>query len=81
MAKILIVDDAEFLRVRITKLLKGDGHEVIEASNGRIAIDVYSAEKPDAVLMDIHAGNGRPAGITRDTAIRGRTGYRYGGRG
>ncbi|MBN2555097.1 MAG: response regulator [Anaerolineales bacterium] len=53
MAKILIVDDAEFLRVRITKLLKGDGHEVIEASNGLIAIDVYSAEKPDAVLMDI----------------------------
>jgi len=53
MAKILIVDDAEFLRVRITKLLKGDGHEVIEASNGLIAIDVYSSEKPDAVLMDI----------------------------
>ena len=53
MAKILIVDDAEFLRVRITKLLKGDGHEVVEASNGLVAIDVYSSEKPDAVLMDI----------------------------
>jgi len=53
MAKIMIVDDAEFLRVRVTKLLKGDGHDVVEADNGMKAIEVYSAEKPDAVLMDI----------------------------
>lgn len=53
MAKIMIVDDAEFLRVRVTKLLNGDGHDVVEADNGLKAIEVYSAEKPDAVLMDI----------------------------
>jgi len=53
MAKIMIVDDAEFLRVRVTKLLKGDGHDVVEAENGMKAIEVYAAEKPDAVLMDI----------------------------
>lgn len=53
MAKIMIVDDAEFLRVRVTKLLKGDGHDVVEADNGMKAIEVYAAEKPDAVLMDI----------------------------
>ena len=53
MAKILVVDDAEFLRVRITKMLSADGHEVVQADNGVNAIATYKAEKPDVVLMDI----------------------------
>jgi two-component system chemotaxis response regulator CheY len=53
MAKILIVDDAEFLRVRISKMLVGGGHEVIEADNGLNAVSTYKSAKPDAVLMDI----------------------------
>ncbi len=53
MTKILIVDDAEFLRVRISKMLTTDGFEVIEADNGLKAIEAYKANKPDMVLMDI----------------------------
>jgi two-component system, chemotaxis family, chemotaxis protein CheY len=53
MPKILVVDDAEFLRVRITKMLTGEGHTVIEAENGTRAVAQYKAEKPDMVLMDI----------------------------
>jgi two-component system, chemotaxis family, chemotaxis protein CheY len=53
MAKILIVDDAEFLRVRITKMLSGDGFVVYEAENGAKAVDTYKAIRPDIVLMDI----------------------------
>lgn len=53
MAKILVVDDAEFLRVRISKMLQGDGHEIAEAENGARAVAVYKQEKPDLVLMDI----------------------------
>lgn len=53
MTKILIVDDAEFLRVRISKMLIGDGFEVSEAENGLKAIDAYKTNKPDLVLMDI----------------------------
>jgi two-component system, chemotaxis family, chemotaxis protein CheY len=53
MAKILIVDDAEFLRMRISKMLIAEGYQVIEAENGAIAVDKYRAEKPDVVLMDI----------------------------
>ncbi len=53
MAKILIVDDAEFLRVRISKMLIGDGYEVVEAENGVISIEKYKTDKPDIVLMDI----------------------------
>lgn len=53
MAKILIVDDAEFLRVRISKMLTGDGYEVIEAENGARAVEVYERERPDLVLLDV----------------------------
>ncbi|KAA3648419.1 MAG: response regulator [Chloroflexi bacterium] len=53
MAKILVVDDAEFLRVRITKMLTSDGHNVVEADNGVNAISQYTSETPDVVLMDI----------------------------
>ncbi|RPI21140.1 MAG: response regulator [Chloroflexota bacterium] len=53
MAKILIVDDAEFLRVRISKMLTGDGFDVVEAENGARAVEQYRATKPDMVLMDI----------------------------
>lgn len=53
MAKILIVDDAEFLRVRISKMLVADGFDVVEAENGLKAIEAYKANSPDMVLMDI----------------------------
>jgi len=53
MAKVLLVDDAAFMRMRCAKLLREEGHEVIEASNGREAVEMYQAARPDAVLMDI----------------------------
>ena len=53
MAKILVVDDAQFLRVRISKMLQADRHEVVEAENGIKAVEVYKSNKPDVVLMDI----------------------------
>jgi two-component system chemotaxis response regulator CheY len=53
MAKILIVDDAEFLRMRISKMLSGDGHDIVQAENGVRAIELYKTDKPNLVLMDI----------------------------
>lgn len=53
MRKIMVVDDAQFMRVRISKLLVGHGYEVVEAENGNQAVQVYQAAKPDAVLMDV----------------------------
>jgi two-component system chemotaxis response regulator CheY len=53
MAKILVVDDAEFLRVRISKMLTEEGHDIIEAENGLKAVETYKSAKPDLVLMDI----------------------------
>ncbi|MCC7354169.1 MAG: response regulator [Anaerolineae bacterium] len=53
MAKILIVDDAQFMRLRCARLLSEQGYEVAEAQNGREAVEVYQQAHPDAVLMDI----------------------------
>lgn len=53
MAKILLVDDAAFMRMRCAKLLIENGHETVEAENGEDAIRMYQTHKPDLVLMDI----------------------------
>lgn len=53
MAKILVVDDAQFLRLRITKMLTQSGHDTLEAENGRQAYDLYTTVRPDVVLMDV----------------------------
>lgn len=51
--KILIVDDAKFMRVRCARILSEQGFNVVEAENGIQAVEKYQSEAPDAVLMDI----------------------------
>ena len=54
MAKVLVVDDAAFMRMSIQKMLEPHGHEMIgEAENGVEAIKKYMELKPDIVLLDI----------------------------
>ncbi len=52
--KILITDDALFMRVTLKNLLTANGYEVVgEAVNGQDAVEKYAVCKPDLVLMDI----------------------------
>jgi len=54
MARVLIVDDATFMRMMVKDILEKNGYEVIgEASNGVKAVEIYKAENPDIVTMDI----------------------------
>lgn len=54
MAKILVVDDAAFMRMTIKKMVTAHGHTVVaEAGNGVEAVKKYSEQKPDIVLLDI----------------------------
>lgn len=54
MAKILIVDDAAFMRMMIKDILTKNGYEVVaEAANGLQAVELYKAHQPDLVTMDI----------------------------
>jgi chemotaxis protein CheC len=51
--KILIVDDSSISRRIVRGFLESGGHEVCEASDGNSALERYSAEKPDLVLLDL----------------------------
>lgn len=53
MAKVLVIDDIEFTRETIGKMLSRNGYEVIEASNGRDGIELFKQSSPDLVLTDI----------------------------
>lgn len=54
MTRVLIVDDAAFMRMMIKDILQKNGFEVVgEASNGIEAVNLYKKEKPDVVTMDI----------------------------
>jgi len=53
MPKVLIVDDAAFMRMRTSKLLSEAGYEVIQAENGLEAVQKYREHRPDVVLLDI----------------------------
>jgi len=54
MARIMIVDDAEFMRMIIRDILLIHGHEVVaEVGDGDEALQTYIEIKPDIVLMDI----------------------------
>lgn len=52
--KILIVDDALFMRMNLKRILTEAGYKnLLEAENGEVACRIYEEEKPDLVLMDI----------------------------
>ena len=54
MARVLVVDDALFMRRMLSDILKKEGIEICgEAENGKDALDKYQQLKPDLVTMDI----------------------------
>lgn len=54
MIRVLIVDDAAFMRMAIRKVLEKNGFEIVaEAENGEVGIEKYLQFKPDIVTMDI----------------------------
>ncbi len=51
---VLIVDDAEFMRMMLRDIVEDMGLEVVaEAANGQEAFEEYQNKKPDLVLLDI----------------------------
>lgn len=52
--KIMIVDDALFMRKTIRKILEESGYtDIIEAVDGESALEAYDEARPDLMLLDI----------------------------
>jgi len=67
--KVLVVDDALFTRKVLREILEIEGCEVVEASNGKEAIDKFRLERPDLVLLDVSMPD--MDGLTTLQAIKG----------
>jgi len=54
MARVLVVDDAAFMRKMVTDALSGGGHEIVgEAANGAEAVTRFQELRPDVMTLDI----------------------------
>jgi two-component system response regulator ResD len=53
MEKILIADDEELMRQLVADFLKPEGYEVIQAEDGKKALELYFDKHPDLVLLDV----------------------------
>lgn len=54
MKRVLVADDAAFMRTSLRMMLERNGFEVVgEAENGLVAVNKYKEVNPDIVTMDI----------------------------
>ena len=53
MATILVIDDQESIRTLLRIALEGAGHKVLEASNGRLGLELFRERSADLVITDI----------------------------
>jgi len=54
MARVLVADDASFMRQMIREIVEAEGHEVVgEASDGDEVVEEFKRLHPDIVTMDI----------------------------
>ena len=53
MANILVVDDSALSRRISRRILEGAGHVVTDVADGMTALERYSLDKPDLVLLDV----------------------------
>ena len=50
---VLVVDDEPMLRNLLSRLLRMEGYDVIEAEDGQAALDLIDKRQPDLVLLDV----------------------------
>lgn len=54
--KILIVDDVADIRYFVKAALAPEGFDVIEAANGREALQLFKTENPSVIILDLSIG-------------------------
>src|SRR3982074_3165997 len=60
MARILVIDDQESIRRVVRRALEQDGHEVFDASDGEVGMEILESQRFDAantaIFMPVQAG-------------------------
>ena len=54
MSLILYIEDEPVARLLVQRVLKAEGHEVLEADGGLSGVEVARQQRPDLILMDIN---------------------------
>jgi len=53
MTSLLFIEDDDSIRLALTLALEDEGYEVREAADGRTGLDMFAAQEPDLVLLDL----------------------------
>jgi len=53
MARVIVIDDQEPIRRIVRRALENDGHEVLEASDGEVGMELLERAPADVVITDI----------------------------
>jgi DNA-binding NtrC family response regulator len=56
MEKILIIDDEEFIRENVDRILRDAGYQVVAAADGKSALELAASEEIDLALLDLNLG-------------------------
>jgi len=54
MARILVIDDQDHIRTLLRLVLEGAGHEVLDASNGRLGLELCREQSADLIVTDLY---------------------------
>lgn len=66
MAKILAVDDSASMRQMVAFTLKSAGHEVVEAVDGKNALDIAKTQSFNLVITDVNMPNMDGLALTKE---------------
>jgi CheY-like chemotaxis protein len=53
MARVLVADDEPGIRLLLGRLLRGDGHDVLEAADGDAALESILLNHPEVAILDV----------------------------
>ena len=73
--RVLVADDMPIVRKLCASILRGAGHLVYEAENGREALDLYAAERIDALLLDLRMPEMDGIAVLRELATQAPDAY------
>ncbi|WP_341709102.1 SpoIIE family protein phosphatase [Halopseudomonas sp.] len=68
---LLVIDDDDKVRQRLSALLEGNGHDVIQAADAVIGLTLFENQRPELVLCDLHLGDNQGFELVRQITESG----------